>query len=82
MNQKAQKKAKAVNPKGKPTREEIQVALQPLLDQANRTLVGLCVLTDFLGEKGFITTEEFAEYFKKRTTPPPAEAPTAVPLTQ
>jgi hypothetical protein len=65
-NQHSQAKDKAVNPKGKPSREEISRAFTPFVETANRAMAGLITLADFLVSKNVISGEELLTFVNER----------------
>lgn len=67
-NKKAQTKEKQANMKGKPSREEIQIAFAPTVEAANRAFNGLVALADFLVLKGVFTGEELNTFIAGRNS--------------
>jgi hypothetical protein len=74
MNASAQKKQKALNPAGKPSRAEIDRALSPFAQQAARAFIGLVDVTDLLLKKGVFSIEEFQAWIAERHPAPPIPA--------
>ena len=60
---------KETNERGKPSRKEIAIVLQPIAEQSARAYMGLCDLTDLLIGKGVITLEELQAFIAKRHAP-------------
>lgn len=73
-NPKAQAKEKQANMKGKPSREEIQIAFDPTVRMAAQAFHGLVALADFLVLKGVFTGEELNTFIAGRNSQAAAQA--------